>query len=518
MPGNGVKTNKTSEKRSPIRDDNFGLGAGLKSLERDDDIDNKLNRIGTTRTSQVRYKSPVNNQPVSKSADKRKEAVSIPTGKKIGAKTRMNNNADSSRNRDNSTIGNVNKQNLNASDIKKKMQEKANERSGVSNKQLENEMQSKEILNPPKNRLENHQGNVKSRVTTKIQPKVQPKVQQKVEPTVHLKMQSKALPITESVANLNPKAVIPMHTKSQPIEDTRSTTKVIEKEVPLQETIKKRMQQNAHLHNSHERPVEIPEPTRKTKGNTDNNTTGSARFKAQPKNKPKTEEQPYAPKFSKPQKTRYNRDGDEESNHSNNTLSKQKIFIIIGIILSIALLGGGYITLTKNKAGNNMADRTTTSDKDSQAMQISSTTKFVGIAEGSLVATDYDRASQAVEALKDCAEKTALQERLKAVKKDMDNTSSTSKEESKRQADIAKEVESKEPTKPADATPVPTDNASNASTPAPTESKATPAPAPKASTPAPKATVPATPAKKPVEQQKGTVITVDQDGNVVISN
>lgn len=519
MPANGSKTKKVIENKRTDNNDNFGLGAGLKSLERnEEDIDSSLKtrRTGSMRASQVRYKSPTQTQVVSRPVDKRKEAVSIPIGKKSVKK--MNNNVVNERITNKNSASN-NTKNLNASAIKKKMQEKANERSGMSSKQHESENRSKEMLNTPKNRLEKHQGNVQSRVTTKIQPKVQP--------AVHLKMQPKAEVLPPQVEQ--PKVVIPTRTKQQPSErnknikeDSRVIPQVIEKELPSQGEIKKRMQQNAHLHNSHERPVEVVEIPKKIKPNSNNNEA-EFRPRGSAKIKPKTTEQPYVPKFNEPRNTRHKHDEDEENYQGNNTHSKPKVFIIIGVILSIILLGGGYWTLTKNKTANNIADQSATSDKDSQALQISSATKFVGIVEGSLVASDYDRASQAVNALKDCGEKIALQERLDTVKKDMDNTSSTSKAESARQAEIAKEVESKEPTKPADSTPAPADSTPSTSTPAPAESKpaTTPAPAPKASTPAPKASTPATPtapAKKPIEQQKTTIMTIDKDGNVLITN
>lgn len=127
----------------------------------------------------------------------------------------------------------------------------------------------------------------------------------------------------------------------------------------------------------------------------------------------------------------------------------QKILLIILIIIGIMFIVGGYIGYSISQKGSpsNKA-KTETKQEDVKAQQklaqeVTEATKYVAIAEGSLLEEDYTRAVKEVDSLDDCTEKDNLTKRLEKVKEAMTDSDSMAKEEEERQKEVEKEAEEK---------------------------------------------------------------------------
>lgn len=127
----------------------------------------------------------------------------------------------------------------------------------------------------------------------------------------------------------------------------------------------------------------------------------------------------------------------------------QKILLIILIIIGIMFIVGGYIgySISQKSSPSNKA-KTETKQEDVKAQQklaqeVTEATKYVAIAEGSLLEEDYTRALKEVNSLDDCTEKDNLIKRLEKVKEAMTDSDSIAKEEEERQKEVEKEAEEK---------------------------------------------------------------------------
>lgn len=480
MPTGGRRQDKNTNTVEPERrnTDSYGLSAGLKSLEENDSprvVGNK---------SQIRYKSPGMEQPM--------RSNKVTTNKKATAPKQTNSKVK---------IATTTKsKGMNASDIKKKMHEKTENRLGVK---LSPDPLIESSLEVERERLNKHQGNVKSKVNIPTKEKPNSSRGNKVNIPMQVKETAPANTIKEP----------PVKVKVQPLNVISQESAKVQKE-PI---------------NSHKATIEpkavIEQKTRPVTGTKQREqkervTVNSSRGSTNRAHR----EKPIEHKPHKNTSGRFEIDDDiEEINDSKKEKNKRSMIIGICLVVSIGLLCSGYYLFSKNKATNKAVNNTNTSSSDSQAMQVSSATKFVGIAEGSLKSDDIERAKQAVDALKDSPEKTALQKRLDDVNKDVKSTEKTAKDEAEQQAKIAKEVESKV----AETPPTQTETPQAETTPAQPKAE-TPAPQPKQTAPATQTTPkkaetkPATSSgstntsKPPVQQPKATI--TDDNGNVTFAN
>lgn len=448
--------------------DSYGLGVGLKSLE-----ENNSPRIVGNK-SQIRYKSPGMEQPM--------RSNKVTTNKKATAPKQNNSKVK---------IATTTKsKGLNASDIKKKMHEKTENRLGVK---LETDPLIESCLEVERERLNKHQGNVKSKVNIPVKEKPNTTKSNKV----NIPMQAKETvpvntikepPVKVKVQPLNVISQESANTYKEPVNTHKAPTEpkaVMEQRTKPVTEIK-------------ERSIVNPSRSSSNRGH---------------------REKPIESKSHKNKSGRFEIDEDIDD-IAYNKKEKNKRSVIIGtcLVVSIALLCAGYYLFNKNKASNKAVNNTNTSSNDSQALQVSSATKFVGIAEGSLKSDDIERAKQAVDALKDSPEKIALQKRLDDVNKDVKSTAKTAKDEAEQQAKIAKEVESKVVETPPAQTEIPPAQ-SKVETPA-TQSKqtapATQSPPKKAETKPATSSGSANTSKPPVQQPKATI--TDDNGNVTFAN
>lgn len=480
MPTGGRRQERNTNTVEPERrdTDSFGLGAGLKSLE-----DNDSPRVVGNK-SQIRYKSPGMEQPM--------RSNKVTTNKKATAPKQTNNKVK---------IATTTKsKGMNATDIKKKMHEKTENRLGVK---LGPDPLIENSLEMERERLNKHQGNVKSKVNIPTKEKVNISKNNKVNIPMQVKETVpvntiKEPPVKVKVQPLNVISQESANKQREPI----STHKVVTEPKAVIEPRNKSV-------------TEIKQREQKEKVISNPNRSSANRAHR---------EKPIEHKSPKNKSGRFEVD-DDVDDFNDNKKEKNKRSLIIGtcLVVSIALLCSGYYLFSKNKASNKAVNNTNTSSSDSQALQISSATKFVGIAEGSLKSDDIDRAKQAVDALKDGPEKTALLKRLDDVNKDVKSTAKTAKDEAEQQAKIAKEVESKV----AETPPAQTETPQADTTPAQPKAE-TPATQPKQTAPAtqtaPKKaeTKPATSSgntntsKPPVQQPKATI--TDDNGNVTFAN
>lgn len=475
MPTGGRMQDRNTNTAEPEEQDidSYGLGVGLKSLE-----ENNSPRIVGNK-SQIRYKSPGMEQPM--------RSNKVTTNKKATASKQSNSKVK---------IATTTKsKGLNASDIKKKMHEKTENRLGVK---LETDPLIETSLEVNRERLNKHQGNVKSKVNIPVKEKPNTTKSNKV----NIPMQSKE--------------TVPVNTiKEPPVKVKVQPLNVIS-------------QESANMHkepvNTYKAPIEpkavIEQRIKPVMGTKERETVNPSSDSANRGHR----EKPIEPKSHKNKSGRFEIDDDIDDIADNKKeKNKRSVIIVTCLVVSISLLCAGYYLFNKDKVSNKAVNNTNTSANDSQALQVSSATKFVGIAEGSLKSDDIERAKQAVDALKDSTEKTALQKRLDDVNKDVKSTAKTAKDEAEQQAKIAKEVESKV----AETLPAQTETPQSETPPAQskaetpvTQSKQT-APATQ-STPKKAETKPATnsgstnTSKPPVQQPKATI--TDDNGNVTFAN
>lgn len=127
----------------------------------------------------------------------------------------------------------------------------------------------------------------------------------------------------------------------------------------------------------------------------------------------------------------------------------QNILLIILIVIGIMFIVGGYIGYSiSQKSSPSSKTKTETKQEDVKAQQklaqeVTEATKYVAIAEGSLLEEDYTRALKEVDSLDDCTEKDNLTKRLEKVKEAITDSDSIAKEEEERQKEVEKEAEEK---------------------------------------------------------------------------